>query len=312
MAFDVKTHLMTKLNDLMDRYTKTGGFGNEAGGDPQPEATAWALFILQLQHDAQHTALLQTNRDFLATQQLDDGRVPIAPNHPDAVWPTPLAILAWHGSSDHRRQQDRAIQFLLTKYGHHWTRDPEQDDSVVAHDPSLHGWPWIYNTHSWVSPTTHAMLALIVTGQGDHERVQEGADMLINRQLPHGGWNYGNTFVWGQELRPFPETTGMTLNALAGQVPRSRISHSLDYLLLQLPRLQTPVALGWTLLGLAAWNIHPTDKTELIDRCFHQQERYGSYTTSALCLLLAAAIATKGLASLFGISSSPHSTGEPA
>ncbi|MCA9470584.1 MAG: hypothetical protein MRJ96_10010 [Nitrospirales bacterium] len=300
---------MTNLNDLMERHVSTGGFANEMGGAPQAEATAWALCILQHQHRGQRTAPFHSDHTFLKSRQLEDGRVPIAPNHPEAVWPTPLAILAWHGSSEYRPQQDRAIQFLLTQYGHHWTRDPEQDDSVVAHDPSLHGWPWISHTHSWVSPTTHAMLALTITGHGEHERVQEGAEMLIDRQLPHGGWNYGNTFVWGQELRPFPETTGMTLNALAGRVPRSRISRSLDYLLLQLPDLQTPLALGWTLLGLSAWSIHPAQKSALITRCLQQQERYGPYMTSAYCLLLAAAIATMGLESLFDMSnSSQHAT----
>ena len=163
------------------------------------------------------------------------GEFPSPPTHPDAVWPTPFAIMAWLGSSDHRSQSDRAVQFLLSRYGHHWARDPDQGNSVVAHDPSIHGWPWISKTHSWVNPTTHAMFALTIAGHGDHERVEEGVKMLLDRQLPHGGWNYGNTFVWGQELRPFPETTGMTLNALAGRVSQRRVAQSIDYLLEQLP-----------------------------------------------------------------------------
>ena len=47
--------------------------------------------------------------------------------------------------------------------------------------------------------------------------------MMLDRQLPHGGWNYGNTYVFGRELRPMPESTGAALTGLAGQVEvRSR------------------------------------------------------------------------------------------
>ena len=39
--------------------------------------------------------------------------------------------------------------------------------------------------------------------------------MIIDRALPHGGWNYGNKVVFGHELRPQPGPTGMALLALA-------------------------------------------------------------------------------------------------
>jgi len=291
-------HLTPYLEQLAQRQTKQGGFPDQTGGTDQPDATAWAVCILQ--QDEQFSTTLKPARESLTKHQFPNGSVPIVQEHPDAVWPTPLSILAWHGSSVHHSQQQQAVQFLLSRYGHHWTAKQENDDSRLEHDPAIHGWPWVANTHSWVSPTALAMLALSVTGYGDHERVQEGAEMLLDRQLPHGGWNYGNTFVWGQELRPFPETTGMALNALADRVSEDKVKHSLQYLLAELPTIRTPVALGWSLLGLSAWKRQPAQGATLIQRCFTNQARYGRYSTTALCLLLAASIASQGLESLFG------------
>ncbi|MCA9481876.1 MAG: hypothetical protein KC545_16145, partial [Nitrospira sp.] len=62
--------------------------------------------------------------------------------------------------------------------------------------------------------------------------------MLIDRQLPHGGWNSGNTLVFGKELLPLPECTGIALQALAGNTERPLVEHSLSYLLDQLPHLR--------------------------------------------------------------------------
>jgi len=299
VACMISTALHPYLEQLIQRQTDQGGFSEQSGGIDQPDATAWAICILQ--HDEQFTSQLKPARDYLTKNQLKNGSVPIVQEHPDTVWPTPLAVLAWHSSSKHQAQQKQAIEFLLSRYGHHWASNQQKEDSLLEHDPSIHGWPWVANTHSWVSPTALAMLALSVTGHRNHERVKEGAEMIVNRQLPHGGWNYGNTFVWGQELRPFPETTGMALNALAGRVSPNHVERSLEYLARELPTLRTPVALGWGLLGLAAWQQRPAQWQTLIQRCFEQQARYGLYNTTSLSLLLAASIAPEGLESLFNL-----------
>jgi hypothetical protein len=148
---------------------------------------------------------------------MEDGRLSVSPNHPQAFWPTPLAILVWHASPSHREPQSRALEFLLATAGKHWKKG---EDAVIYHDPSIIGWPWIEDTHSWVEPTAVVLMALDVTGYGDHERAREARLMLLDRQLELGGWNYGNTSVFGQRLRPMAESTGLALNALARRVPR--------------------------------------------------------------------------------------------
>ena len=114
--------------------------------------------------------------------------------------------------------------------------------------------------------------------------------MILDRQLPHGGWNYGNTLVFGRELHPMPENTGAALAGLAGQVEQGTVARSLHYLQGEVDRLCTPVSLGWALLGLAAWDLWPSNGMALVERCLANQSRYGEYDTSALCLLLLAAL----------------------
>lgn len=182
--------------------------------------------------------------------------------------------------------QDRAIRFLLESTGVHY---PRQAQGPFAHDTLLKGWPWVAGTHSWIEPTVLGVAALQVAGFGQHPRVREAIRMIIDRQLPHGGWNYGNTLVFGHELRPMPESTGAALAVLARHVPQDTVTSSLEYLLNTIGQLRTPLSLGWSWLGLTAWG-HALPKSEaLVERCLADQGRYGVYDTSALGILFLAA-----------------------
>ena len=79
---------------------------------------------------------------------------------------------------------------------------------------TLVGWPWVRGTHSWLEPTAMAILALRTVGQAAHPRVAEAERLLLDRQLPGGGCNYGNTLVFGQKLLPHTQPTGLALLAL--------------------------------------------------------------------------------------------------
>ena len=88
-----------------------------------------------------------------------------------------------------------------------------------------------------------------------------------------------------------PEGTGVALSGLAGAVDQDKVSRSLDYLQGEVNRLRTPISLGWSLLGLAAWDLWPSNGAALVERCLANQARYGDYDTSALCLLFLGALA---------------------
>ena len=281
----------TFLQHLIARAVAGGGFTDRPGGHYRPDATAWA--VLTLSRKGTRGDLLDPARSRLTQDQGEDGRISISFDHPEAFWPTPMAVLAWQGSPAHREAQERAVQFLLLTTGRHWQKDSA---SPLGHNPALKGWPWIGDTHSWIEPTVLSILALDACGYGDHARVREAVQLLMDRQLPHGGWNYGNTTVFGQELHPAPESTGAALHALAGRVPRKLVQGSLDYLNRQIGKLRTPIALGWSLLGLRSWGMLPAEAPQLVVNCFARQERYGAYETTALCVLLFSVSAPAGLA----------------
>ena len=117
----------------------------------------------------------------------------------------------------------------------------------------------------------------------------------MDRQLPKGGWNYGNTKVYGQELHPAPESTGAALQALVGLVHEKEVKKSLEYLLTEVKQAYTPIALGWGLLGLDAWGWAPKGSEALVYQVLDQQARYGEYDTSSLALLLLPLVASGGL-----------------
>lgn len=281
------------VETLSERALPNGGFSGRTGGHYRPDATAWAIFVLAAVGARED--LVQSGRSRLAADQMEDGRVSVSPDCPQAFWPTPLAVIAWHGSPTHREPQSRALKFLLTTTGKHFER---KDESMYGHDSAIKGWPWIEDTHSWVEPSSMVLLALELTGNGDHERAREARHMLLDRQLERGGWNYGNTTVFGQQLRPMPASTGLVLNVLAARVQRECVEKSLSYLKDQVGRLRTPLSLGWSLLGLGAWRERPADAESSVFECFDRQETYGPYDTSQLSLLLASLLGKRGLLSL--------------
>jgi hypothetical protein len=272
--------------ELSRRFPPEGGIVDRPRGQFRVDATAWG--ILAFRGAGGEQTILERHRACLIREQGEDGRVWVSREHPDSYWPTALAILAWQGSPASQGARSRAVHFLLETTGGHSPRKPEDP---LAHDTLLKGWPWIENTHSWIEPTALSILALQATEHGQHDRVREAIRMILDRQLLHGGWNYGNTLVFGRELHPMPESTGAALSGLGGLVGQEKVVRSISYLQGEIDRLRTPISLGWGLLGLAAWDLWPSNGTGLVERCLANQTRYGEYDTSALCLLFLGALA---------------------
>ena len=284
-------NLLKKLDEaLSTRRLASGGYCEYTGGNYRPDSTAWAVLALCTLGD--NDPAVSSARDCLQQDQHADGRISISRNHPDVIWPTSLALLAWLGSPFHDEARSLAARFLLSTSGIHAVKQPV---STLGHDSSLRGWPWVEQTHSWIEPTALTIIALRRSGFESHPRIQEGVEMVINRQLPSGGWNYGNTLVFGQELQPMPDSTGLALEALANMCGREEVAASLTYLEMLLPNLRTPFSLSWSLLGLAAWGITPGGRVNLVHQCLKRQSLFGVYPTSSLSLLTLALQAPSGL-----------------
>jgi hypothetical protein len=283
------------MKKIISRALPDGGFPSKPGGQYRPDATAWAIMALTAAGGCEEMA--NAARARLAADLMEDGRVCLSKEHPQAFWPTALAVLAWHRSPAHRESQSRGIEFLLATAGLHWKK---KADSPVAGDTALRAWSWIGETYSWVEPTALALLALEITGNGEHERAREARRMLMDRQMESGGWNYGNTAVFGRQLWPMPESTGLALSALEGRTERKSVENSISYLKGEMSRLRTPLSFAWGRLGLSAWGVGPELGQDSLLENFRRQEIYADHGTEQISLLIVSLNASKGLVSALG------------
>jgi hypothetical protein len=288
MATNRTSHLNQEMRALQRavkaivlRELPDGGFGYSDAGAFSPEATAWA--IMALMASEKHRDIAQRACDRLAGCQLPDGRVSAVNGFDAAAWPTALCILAWKCVQGFRQPIDAGLRFLLSFEG-----KPHQKGahSPIGHDTSIVGWPWIEQTHSWIEPTCISMLALKANGHNDHPRTREAARMVMNRQLPGGGWNYGNTAVFGQKLLPMPENTGQALCAMNGLASQASVQSSLDYLSRCMGSIRTPMALAWMLHGLGMWSQLPPQWERSVVESLGLQKRYGPFDTVLLSQLV--------------------------
>jgi hypothetical protein len=198
-------------------------------------------------------------------------------------------VLAWaateqklDGKLRHPRME-KAIQWLLAAGGETFPRTAE-----LGHDTSIVGWPWVLGTHSWLEPTAWAVLALTAAGHEDHPRAQDGLRLLLDRLLPTGGCNYGNTYVLGQKLRPHLEPTGLAMLALSGRRDRSgRIEASLAYLSRNLSVDTPAISLSYALLGLAAHDQLPRGADQWLEAGFRRTANQPDAPLKLALLLLA-------------------------
>jgi len=106
-------------------------------------------------------------------------------------------------------------------------------------------------------------LALKAAGRERAAAAREGVSVLIDRQLPGGGLNYGNTYVLGQLIRSHVQPTGIGLLALAGESdPSGRLNKSIAWLRRNISPETTPLSLAWALLGLSAHQSNVTQSDE--------------------------------------------------
>lgn len=293
------TALNQLLSDLLARRVEGGIAGKSSESEPRADATAWTLLALRACRGVEPGSVERSDmadplRDDLATFQHADGRVPLSPDTSTAYWPTALASIAWSPSATHRDARDRAVSFLLGRSaGLSVPRSP-----FVGHDSTLVGWSWIQGTHSWVEPTSMALLALALSGSAGHDRCLDAERLLLDRQLEAGGWNYGNTVTFGQQMRAAPDSTGAALTALAARsASRSTVQRSLDYLTEIHPRLRSPLAVGWSVLGLSAWDRRPDDAAEKISAVLGRQATLGAFDSTLLALLAVAWSSPRGMES---------------
>lgn len=310
---------MNWLATTLDRLAAQPVIGYSPAQYAATEPTALAALALIARGK---TSSASPALDFLVSCQGSDGAVGIRENEPSPGWPTSLAVMAWqaadaaNGRNDYRPHARRGIDWILDARGVGYPLNAD-----LGHDTRLVAWSWADQTHSWVEPTAMHALALKMAGLGTHARVREAIRMLLDRLLPGGGCNYGNTSVMGQTLLPHVQPTGLAMLALAGEGPESivrsllsssgnnernatvgsqdfakRIQHSLAYLRRSLAPPITASSLAWGLLGLRAHAAPMPAAKELLTASY---DRVQTHDRSLYKLSLLALAAQEAAISVF-------------
>jgi hypothetical protein len=238
-------------HELVDRLAAQIPAGYAADGEPACEPTALVGLALA---ECGRIDAARLAAKWLAERQSRDGSVGVTESRSSPNWPTAWAMMLWHSvvKSEAGREFDGnlrpAIDWALAERG-----KTAPNNAQVGHDSMLVGWSWAANTHSWLEPTAMFVIALKLVGESHHPRTREGVRLLVDRQLPRGGCNYGNTIVLGQPLLAHVQPTGLAMIALAGETnDDSRTERSLAYLQGELSANSATASLCYGILGLAA------------------------------------------------------------
>jgi hypothetical protein len=238
------------LQETLDGLSQLPAIGYSLGGHGAAEPTAVAALAFAANGRVENALNAAAA---LSSMQQANGEVSVRVEEKAPGWPTSLAILAWSAAdrARFRTEMDKALVWLLANRG-----QAVEQSEYFGHNTQLVGWAYAEQTHSWVEPTAFAVLALKTVGKGNVPAAREGVAVLIDRQLPGGGLNYGNTEVLGQYIRPHVEPTGIGLIALAGENdPTGRIAKSIAWLRRSIGPETTPLSLAWGLLGLRAQSV---------------------------------------------------------
>lgn len=125
-------------------------------------------------------------------------------------------------------------------------------------DNSLQGWSWTADTFSWVEPTAWCLLAMKQWARTprtstETARIEAGERLLVDRCGLTGGWNYGNSNMLGQELKPFIPTTAIALLALQDRRSLPEVQRSVAFLERNATGERSGAALSLGLIALSAF-----------------------------------------------------------
>ncbi len=250
---------MTIRSQILQRLTTTSGHGIEDA----------ALSLLALRNSGADP------HELLGTQH-HSGAWSAFPNiEPLSAFHTALALLAIRPfqTASVRCAAGRVFEWLSELRGieSHWLWQWKFRlfDRQVRFDPSKSGWPWVPGTVSWVAPTAFSILAFRVWCQ-ESSRTGPAIAMLLDRACPQGGWNTGNSVVFGVDLDPHPDFTAMALLALRNGSPGHEVllRRSLDYLGARLEGSSSPYSLAWAVMALSAHGHQGVDHLKnRLERC---------------------------------------------
>jgi hypothetical protein len=240
------SELAPLVRRLASFISHEGGLPYYRGGSASAEPTVLALLAFSAVEASGEFS--KGPLSWVVGLQNADGSVGIDAGHRNqGIWLTGPSAVAFHRYGL-REARDRALDFVLALKS-----VTVANDSNIRQDNTIVGWPWVPGTFGWVEPTAWAVAALGAAGLAGHPRAVEGRRFLLDRQIPSGGWNYGNPGINDTELLPFWDTTGLALAALRGRVDAGPVRPSIALLEKGQERIESLCGLAWATLGLESY-----------------------------------------------------------
>lgn len=265
------------MEALVDRLralrNPDGGWGATADRPSNTEATS--LAVLACAGDEQ---LRPPGLAWLRDHQRSDGSWPWMAGLDAPSWASSQAVLALADADADDPAVARGVDWLVGQEGRgfDWRYRLSvflTGRNTVELDGTLIGWPWASGTFSWIEPTAFAVLALRKARPGRRfgriaHRIGEATRMIIDRECPSGGWNYGNKRILGVDEVPYPDTTALALLALQGRIEPAVRRRNFEVLDRLVESTGSGLALALGSLARVAWGLEVGDLLERAEKRF--------------------------------------------
>jgi len=197
---------------------------------------------------------------FLKACQKDSGAIGIGPRDTDGSWMAYAALLAFHALGPGGTEAERLKSWILSfedASGQFTKEDLAAAATLNRYDASIPGWSWTPRTTAWVEPTALFIIALIRAGvPATEKRIKSGVDLILDRRIPSGGWNFGNPYSKSYELAASTMSTALAMVALgAAGVPEGRpaVGAGMRFLDRSLAEDVSTASLAWILLAMKTY-----------------------------------------------------------
>jgi hypothetical protein len=286
------SHVSAPVQSLVARRTTSGGWSYYRKS-PQTSVEATALAVMALSAESLDATRLGIAG--LVHLQHRDGGWPAFQGDSDSSWTTALVLCALNGIADFVSARDRAFDWIIAAKGQEahwfWRWKFKTVDRNVHFDPDKYGWPWSHGAASWVIPTSLSVVALkqftaCNRTEPSEKRIRLGVDMLQDRACLGGGWNSGNSIVYGVPLPAHIEATAIALLALQDEKRTPAIRASLGWLKQSSASIASVESLAWCILSLFVYQ----------ERVGHLQARLATLVGDGHGILNNATLATALLA----------------
>jgi len=289
--------LQEAVKILLTSQNSDGGWGAWAGKRSATEITALTLLALRAaHHDDAGELAVRKGKEWLIKRQNADGGWPLNDTLKASSWSTAWAMIALSESGQFEERLAKAGNWALEQEGSkpgilaNLILALTFQKKAVQLNEDLIGWSWTPNSFSWIEPTSYFLLALkktkrLLASKIVEERIRQSELMIYDRMCDTGGWNYGNSSVYGERLWPYPDITAVALIALQDQAERKENQVSLRALSEMTKSTDSGLALSWSAICVSLYGQEDAELRKRLVERFAKTKFLGETKAIALGIL---------------------------